>query len=183
MCIRDSYSGDGNNAAVASGADEEPVVVSKASPTITTKTGGTVVLGSGNKLTNSTTLSGGFSPTGTITFTLTNPSSAVKDTETVTVTGNGVYSPAGFLPDMAGTWHWVASYSGDGNNAAVASGADEEPVVVSKASPTITTTLSASTGVIGAAVHDSSVLTGVTANAGGTVTYTANINDKCTYLL
>ena len=151
-----------------------------ASPTITTKTGGTVVLGSGNKLTDTATLAGGFSPTGTITFTLTNPSSAVKDTETVTVTGNGVYSPAGFLPDMAGTWHWVASYSGDGNNNKVASGATEEPLVVSKASPTITTTLSASTGVIGAAVHDSSVLTGVTANAGGTVTYTVYTNDTCT---
>jgi hypothetical protein len=81
---------------------------------------------------------------------------------------------------MAGTWHWVATYSGDTNNNKVASGATEEPLVVSKASPTITTTLSASTGVIGAAVHDSSVLTGVTANAGGTVTYTVYTNDTCT---
>ena len=177
-----SYAGDANNAAFTTGCGEtnELVIVSKASPTITTKTGGTVVLGSGVKLTDSATLAGGFSPTGTITFTLTNPSSAVKDTETVTVTGNGVYSPAGFLPDMAGTWYWVATYSGDTNNNKVASGATEEPLVVSKASPTITTTLSASTGVIGAAVHDSSVLTGVTANAGGTVTYTVYTNDTCT---
>ena len=151
-----------------------------ASPTITTETGGTVVLGSGVKLTDSATLAGGVSPTGTITFTLTNPASDVKDTEIVPVDGNGVYSPTGFLPDKAGTWHWVASYSGDGNNAAAASGADEEPVVVSPASPTIATVLSKSKGTVGDTIHDTATLTGTTATAGGKVTYTVYTNTACT---
>ena len=36
-------------------------------------------------------LSGGNSPTGTIVFTLYNPSGTLVDTETVTVKGNGNY--------------------------------------------------------------------------------------------
>ena len=97
------------------------MVVTSAGPSITTQTGGAVVLGSGNKLTDSATLSGGYNPTGTITFVLTNPNGAVKDTEPVTVSGNGTYTvPTGFVPDMAGIWHWVATYGGDSNNQSVA---------------------------------------------------------------
>jgi hypothetical protein len=47
-------------------------------------------------------------------------------------------------------------------------------------SPTITTTLSASTVTIGIPVHDSATLTGATADAGGTVTYTAYTDSSCT---
>ena len=64
------YSGDANNNPVTSRAGSEPVVVSPASPTITTTAGPAVVVGSGAKLTDSATLAGGFNPTGTITFTL-----------------------------------------------------------------------------------------------------------------
>src|SRR5260370_8458649 len=47
-----------------------------------------------------------------------------------------------------------------------------EKLVIGPNSPTIATTLSESTGAIGDTVHDSSTLSGATANAGGTVTYT-----------
>jgi hypothetical protein len=47
-------------------------------------------------------------------------------------------------------------------------------------SPSITTTLSANPVTVGATVHDSATLTGATANAGGTVTYTVYTNDTCT---
>ena len=97
-----------------------------ASPTITTTASPAVVVGSGAELTDSATLAGGFNPTGTITFTLYDPSSTtVVDTETVTVNGNGTYStPTGFtLPTgtVTGTYQWVASYSGDANNNPVTS--------------------------------------------------------------
>jgi hypothetical protein len=46
-------------------------------------------------------------------------------------------------------------------------------------SPTIGTTLSATTVNIGTAVHDSATLTGATANAGGTVTYTVYSDSSC----
>src|SRR5207248_893193 len=47
-------------------------------------------------------------------------------------------------------------------------------------SPTIATTLSESTGAIGDQVHDSATLTGASADAGGTVTYTVYSNSLCT---
>ncbi len=65
-----TYSGDSNNQSVASGQTDEPVTVSPATPAVTTTPGGTVVLGSGDKLTDTATLSGGYNPTGTITFVL-----------------------------------------------------------------------------------------------------------------
>jgi hypothetical protein len=49
-----------------------------------------------------------------------------------------------------------------------------------KLSPTISTTLSANPVTVGATVHDSATLSGATANAGGTVTYTVYTNDTCT---
>jgi uncharacterized repeat protein (TIGR01451 family) len=48
------------------------------------------------------------------------------------------------------------------------------------ASPSITTTLSSSTGNDGATVHDSAVLSGATADAGGTVTYSVYSDSACT---
>ena len=46
--------------------------------------------------------------------------------------------------------------------------------------PAIATTLSATTGVIGAVVHDSATLSAGTSTAGGTVTYTVYSNSTCT---
>ena len=74
----------------------------------------------GSTLKDTATLSNGFSPTGTITFTLYNPANAVVHTETVNVSGNGSYStPAGHVADVVGTWHWKAAYSGNAGNPAV----------------------------------------------------------------
>jgi len=113
-----SYASDANNnSAVDQGGTVEQTVVSKASPAITASPGATVVLGTGVKLTASATISGGYYETGTITFTLDAPSNTVVDTETVPVSGNGTYTtPSGYLPSIAGTYHWVAGYGGDGNN-------------------------------------------------------------------
>jgi hypothetical protein len=88
-------------------------------------------VGSGVSLTDSVTLSGGYNPTGTITFTLIAPDRSTVDTETAAVSGNGAYgTPAGYLPSLAGVYHWVVSYSGDTNNhsASSASGSDAETV-------------------------------------------------------
>jgi hypothetical protein len=116
-------------------------------PTIVTNQGPTVVLGSGNPLTDSATLSNGASPTGTIAFNLYAPSDTTYSspiyTTTVTVNGNGVYGGASYVPTAAngtGTFEWVATYSGDGNNLSVNSGQGNEPETVSPASPQINTT-------------------------------------------
>ena len=58
-----------------------------ANPSINTVAGNSVVIGSGVPLTDTAHLSGGFNPTGTITFTLYNPSNVAVYTDVVTVSG------------------------------------------------------------------------------------------------
>ena len=137
------YSGDAKNNGVVSPFGSEPWTVGAASPTINTIDGGAVVLGSGAKLTDSAMLAAGVNPTGTVTFYLFAPgvtpnatdSNSVY-TDTVTVTGNGTYStgtgtnPGGYLPTATGTYQWVAVYSGDAKNSAVASPFGDEPETV-----------------------------------------------------
>ena len=43
-------------------------------------------------------------------------------TATQTVNGNGTYRSPAFAPLRAGTYRWVATYSGDANNASAATG-------------------------------------------------------------
>ena len=69
----------------------------------------------------------------------------VVHTEIVSVNGNGTYTtPVGYtLPTtgtVIGTYQWVVSYSGDGNNNSVVSVMGNEPVMVNPASPTVVTT-------------------------------------------
>jgi hypothetical protein len=78
----------------------------------------------------------------------------------------------------AGTFYWQAVYSGDANNNGAKSDCTTEQLLV-KASPSISTTLSAETANIGDAVHDSATLTGATADAAGTVTYTVYSDSTC----
>ena len=59
-----------NNATVTSGATAEPVSINIMGPKLVTAASAGVALGSGGKLTDSAALSGGFNPTGTITFYL-----------------------------------------------------------------------------------------------------------------
>src|SRR5439155_7840583 len=67
----------------------------------------------------------------------------------VDVTGNGDYStPSGASPTLAGTYYWVASYSGDQNNKAISSGCEDEPVVIGPASPAIKTTQEPASAVV-----------------------------------
>ena len=80
-------------------------------------------------------------PTGSLTFTLMSPGGGTLDTETVQVSGNGVYTtPTGYtLPAAAavtGTYQWDVSYSGDANNNSASDNNDPtEQVAVSPAQP------------------------------------------------
>src|SRR5262249_14586628 len=82
--------------------------------------------------------------------------------------------------NAAGTYYWQASYSGDGDNKPATDGCPSETLGVAKNSPTIATTLSATSVAIGTFVHDSSALTGATSDAGGSVTYTVYKDNACT---
>ncbi len=172
-----AYSGDGNNNAVTSpcGAPNESVVVTKAPPAIVTQASPPVAVG--NPITDTATLSGGVNPTGTITFTLFGPNNstctgAAIFTSTVAVNaGNGNYTSAPFTPTAAGTYRFVAVYSGDANNASVTSpcGAANESVLVSPSTPTIVTNAS-STVPVGGTISDTATLSGGV-NPTGTITF------------
>lgn len=121
-----SYSGDANNEP-ASGAcndSDENTVVKKQTPAITTQVSSAEVV-IGTSFHDTATLSGGFEPTGSITFEVYGPddadcTGAVVFTDTVSVDGNGDYDSAAFTPSHVGKYRWIASYSGDGNNEAAA---------------------------------------------------------------
>ncbi len=72
-----------------------------------------------NSTTASLTLSGGYNPTGTLTFSLLlDGLTPAVCTQTVTVNGNGTYTtPTGcIIPTANGDVSWTVTYSGDSNN-------------------------------------------------------------------
>jgi hypothetical protein len=126
-------------------------------------------------------LSGGYFPTGTITFTLVAPGGATVDTETVTVNGNGTYTtPTGFTlrpgPGTAtGSYQWDATYtSGNGNNDAASDINDSNERV--KVCPTVT-------NVVRYGVHHQPMQIVVTFSGQVTSAEAENINNYHLYTL
>jgi hypothetical protein len=158
-----SYSGDLPNTKSKSGAcndANESVVVSPAQPAISTsQTTGPVPLGS--TISDTATLSGtakkpdGTAAGGTITFKAYGPQAdpanpvctgtAVYTSTAYAVSGDGLYptasqAAASFVPSAAGTYEWVATYSGDlPNTLGVASKCGDEASVIIQLQPTIST--------------------------------------------
>jgi hypothetical protein len=174
-----SYSGDANNnpaGPTACGDPTETTVIAKAQPALSTVASGATTVGS--PIQDRASLSGGADPTGQITFNVYGPddatcSGSVADTSTVSVSGNGDYTSAPFTPTRAGTYRWVASYSGDGNNDAVTTFCDDaaEAVVVGNPTvhPTLTSTASASAPA-GSSISDTAHLAGGSGPT-GTITF------------
>jgi uncharacterized repeat protein (TIGR01451 family) len=129
------YSGDANNNSASSNCSLEVVSIGLNEPTITTNASDSVVVG--GDIHDTATLAGGFNPTGSITFRLYGPNDATCtggaiDESTVAVDGNGTYASDSFTTSVAGTYRWIATYSGDANNAAAAGAcndADESVIV------------------------------------------------------
>ncbi|MCI0345696.1 MAG: DUF11 domain-containing protein, partial [Chloroflexi bacterium] len=192
-----SYSGDANNDAVSGACNDagETDTVNKVDPTIVTSANQSVTIGA--PISDSATLSGGVNPTGTITFNAYGPNDATCGgaaafTQVVAVSGNGVYGPVSFTPTAVGTYRWIAGYSGDANNNPVSGACNDagENDTVNKTNPEITTELvgggqsgSSITVPLGTAVHDTSTLSGATADAGGTVHYQVFSDSDCETLV
>jgi len=119
------------NSQPGSGFGSDTTTVNKVSPSISTtpSAGGPI----GTVLNDTATLSGGFNPTGTVTFKLFPPADA-------SCSGSPVYTDAdgsapyatspGYTSLVAGTYHWTADYAGDASNNATSSGCAAEPVVI-----------------------------------------------------
>jgi hypothetical protein len=145
-----NYTGDANNTAIDSkcGDANESSVVNQAKPAISTSatTPGNI----GDSVKDTATLSGASTNPaagGSITFKLyssladCNAGTNAVFTDTKPVSGNGNYTSGDFTPNAVGTYYWLASYSGDTNNAEVsgACGDTGEQSVIAKAPSNIST--------------------------------------------
>ncbi|HVF71788.1 MAG TPA: choice-of-anchor Q domain-containing protein, partial [Chthoniobacterales bacterium] len=164
------------NAPGGDGSDIGAFELNLARPTITTQASAGIV--AGGTISDTATLANGDAPTGQITFKLYGPNDAACGgtpvfTSTKTVNGNGSYTSDSFTPPTAGTYRWIASYSGDSRNDTVSGACNDanETVVVSKATPTLTTQASATTAV-GGTISDTANLSGGVAPT-GTITFKA----------
>jgi len=124
----------------------------------------------GATIADEATLSGGASPTGTLTFDLYGPSDVACAipiaSSTTTVTGNGAYASAPHATSATGAYRWIARYSGDGANEPVATACDDPRQAVSvKAVPSLAVRASP-----GESIGASATLTGGTILT-GTLTF------------
>src|SRR5207245_444307 len=166
---RASYSGDLNNNAAGPTACADPaeaVVVTKASPALTTTASGSVA--AGGSVNDVAHLTLGTNPTGTITFTLYSDAectiSGLVFTSSATVDhGNGDYASGPFTANEGGAYRWIASYSGDVNNNGFTTACNEPnetSVVIAQADLSITKTDNPDP-----------------VNAGATLTYTVTVTN------
>src|SRR5256886_713976 len=134
----------------------------------------------GSSISDSSTLTGSFNPGGTVTYSdFTNNACTAPGTvvSIVTVTGGVVPDSRAVTFNGTGSFSFQAVYSGDANNNGAMS--SSTPLAVNKASPTIETTLSATTITVGGSVSDSSTLA-IFYKAIGTVIYGFFSGSTCT---
>jgi uncharacterized repeat protein (TIGR01451 family) len=179
-CWRADYTPDADasnfySATSETNSDSECFTVVK-NPTdiVTAATSGTI----GDAIHDVATLSGATADAGgTITFNLYGPSDTPDCsgdpvyTNTVDVSGNGDYNSGDFTPDTAGKYYWIASYSGDDNNESSTGtcGDAGETSTIAKQPTSIST--DASSAALGDPISDVATLSGATADAGGTITF------------
>lgn len=109
------YSGDANNFGATSNCQDEVLSITKKSPGASTA--------QNLKPNDSFTLTGGFSATGNVTFSLYGPSDptcagTAALTETVALSGgnSAATNNTTFVASAEGTWRWKVVYVGDTNN-------------------------------------------------------------------
>jgi hypothetical protein len=165
--------------------------VTRTTPTLTTSAAGPVTIGS--SINDTATISGLTSPdgSGTITFTAYAPNadgsadtncSTMVYSKTVTgisadgAYGSGNFTPSGKAPQIAGTYEWIASFSGDTNNAPTATkcGDNGEQSVVNKHDSSVATTQSVTIVDAAQVTADSG-----TATPSGTVDFQLFANSGC----
>ena len=177
-----SYSGDLKNKPASGKCNDagEVSTVIQRGPSIVTQATATITVGA--SINDVATLSGGLAPTGDITFNLYGDDTCtgpVLFSSTVPVSGNGDYTSGSYTPTVVGSYYWIASYSGDTNNAAATGKCKDsgEVSVVNQASPGIVTNATASV-TIDSAIADVATLSGGVGPT-GTITFSLYDNDAC----
>jgi choice-of-anchor A domain-containing protein len=145
-----------------------------ASPSLSSTASAPVRLGPGSSISDVAHLSGGVTPTGTITFKLHGPNdqdctgSAVFSS-TSTAAGNGYFGSGSFTPERTGTYRWVVDYSGDQNNRPAGPTAcddSNETVEVSRADTSLSSDVPHAVEPAGTEIHDTATLTGAVSPVG-----------------
>jgi len=126
-----SYPGDDQNYGATSLCGSETVEITKSHPTISTIASASVP--AGGNVSDTATLANDYQATGDMTFTLYAPADTTcqKPIATKTVSLSSESASSGDVSiGAAGTYRWIASYSGDAENDAAASKCGDETVVV-----------------------------------------------------
>jgi uncharacterized repeat protein (TIGR01451 family) len=171
-----SYGGDTANNTVSGvcGDTGETVTAALAAPTISSQASAGVTIG--GTVTDTATISGGFSPFGTVTFNLYGPGDATCGATAVftwtSQLSNGTATSGAFTPSVTGTYRWTASYAGDANNSPVSGpcNSNNESVLVSAASPTLTTRVATPAVTVGGKISDRATIA-VGTSPTGTLTF------------
>jgi len=182
-----TYSGDANNPPAGPTACQDPqeqVAVSTAVPAIATSAA-PAFAPLGTPIHDTATISGAVNPTGTVTFQLYSDAAC---TTTVFTSVNPYFPPGAtsgiFTATTPGTYHWVATYSGDANNSPAGPTAcldPQEQVVVARATPVITTAASPASARVGTPISDTATVSGLVNPTGGsTVTFQLYSDPACT---
>ena len=171
-----SYTNSGGTITSACPDASEQSVINKASPSLATD----AVSGlTGSPIHDTATLSGGFDPTGSITWTVYSASDTACSTPLATegpvtvVSGQSAYTSPDYTPANAGTYQWVATYSGDANNVSASTKCNdpnEQSTVTNQPLPAITLTKLERDGSSGSFTHGP-----ITGNVGDTVNYQITI--------
>ena len=182
-----TYGGDANNDATTSACGADPVTVSVSAPTVTTQASSPSLL-IGDATTDVATITGATADAGgTVSYEVFNNGTCslagggLVATLGTVVVANGVVptSASWTASEPAGTYYFVATYSGDANNGATTSDCMADAVVVNADVPSITTQATSSFVPIGSAAFDTATLYSATNDASGTVTYEVFDNGSC----
>jgi hypothetical protein len=122
---------------------------------------------------------------GTVTYLIYNNDTCSSSGLTATLgsvkVANGAVpnSPNWTAVGPAGTYYFVAAYSGDANNDASRSGCNSDPLTVGPGATTVTVQLSATATTFGGEIQASATVVGTDLATVGTVTYLIYNNDTC----
>jgi plastocyanin len=165
-----TYSGDAQNLTESTSCNDpkEQSTVSPATPSIVTHAASDTV---GQPIYDVATLTGGDNPTGTITWNIYAAGACTTSLHTVSemVSGDGTYNSPNWVPTTAGSYQWVATYSGDANNTSVATlcnDPNEQSSVQQTPAPGISLVKLERNGSSGSFTHGP-----ITGNVGDTIDY------------